>query len=247
MDNYDCFIQEETKKEDCPILLESVSLKDKDHPKKTFLIKTGNKIYCFDTSTLVKWITGQKKTHPVTGLNLSPYHIKRLEFYKESLDKFPEMILSQSKRLVHEALTTFFQTGKYPQDQQYCAKSIVEYFADIEDFKPYMFTLPSNQSFRKNANKVMGLFSNSKYWILRKTSLVDSPGEYEYYGISNNTGHWAIKHSFGEGYWLISGTDTQCEFLAPSFIECLKCLDHSLRDLVRGSIDNGTIQLSILN
>ena len=245
--NYAFFTQEETKKEDCPILLETVAIKDSDHPKKTFLLKNEKKIYCFDTLTLWKWVTGQKRTDPMTNLNFRPYDIKRLEFYKESLDKFPGITLSQSKRLVRESLTTFFQTGKYPQDTQYSAESIVDYFADIEDFKPYMFTLPSNQSFRKNTNQVMGLFGNSKYWLLRKTSFVDSPGEYEYYGISNNTGHWAIKHSFGQGYWLVSGTDNQCEFLAPSFMECLKILNQSLRDLVRGSIDNGRIQLSILH
>jgi len=244
MDNsYSFFTQNETENQDCPILLDSVSIKNTDHPKKTILLKTGNKNYCFDTLTLWKWITNNK-TNPMTNLDLDQHDIDRIEFYKEALDKFPEMTLSQSKQLVGESLNTFFQTGKLPN------QSIIDYFADIEDFKPYMFTLPPNQSFRENANRVILLFADTKYWLLRKTSLVDSPGEYEYYGISTNQGHFAIKHSFGQGYWVLSGTSTdrQSNFLAPSFIKCLKSLDNiSLQNLVCGSIDAGKIQLSISN
>jgi len=237
--SYAIFTQVETKNQDCPILLDSVSIKDTDHPKKTILLKTGKKYYCFDTKTLWKWITYNKKTHPITNLPLDQSDIDRIEFYKETLDKFPEMTLSQSKQLVVESLNTFFQTGKISN------QSIIEHFADIEDFKPYMFDLPPNQSFRKNANRVILLFEDPKYWILRKTSLIGSPGEYEYYGISTNQGHFAIKHSFGQGYWSISGSNNQCEFMAPSFMKCLNINNISPQDLVCGSIDNGKIQLRI--
>ena len=88
--NYADFNQEETKSQDCPISLESVSIKSTDHPKKTILLKTGNKNYCFDTSTLWTWLTTGKQKHPMTNLKLEPHDIERIKFYKEALDKFPE-------------------------------------------------------------------------------------------------------------------------------------------------------------
>ena len=41
--NYVIFTHNETKNQDCPILLNSVFIKNTDHPKKTILLKTGNK------------------------------------------------------------------------------------------------------------------------------------------------------------------------------------------------------------
>ena len=40
-----------------------------------------------------------------------------------------------------------------------------------------------------------------------------SPGEHEHNGISDNRGYYAIRHSFGQGYWIVSGSDRNGEFL----------------------------------
>ena len=210
-----------------------------NHPKRIILIKTGDVMKPFDTLSLWKWVTRARKTNPLTNQDLSPFDLERIDFYKESLDLFPEMTLAQTKPLVHETLNKFFQTGECEWTKG------LYYFADIEDFKPYMFSLPADQSFRQNAHQVLSLFADSKYWILRKTSLADSPEEH-HYGVSNNTGHYAIRHSFGQGYWSISGNNGKdVEFLSPSFMGALKEIPKSIQDLVCGSIVNGKIQISI--
>jgi len=235
--NYAFFNKKETKTQDCPISLESVALKETDHPKKTILLKTGNKNYCFDTLALWTWLTTGKRNHPMTNLKLEPHDIERIKFYKEALDKFPAMTLSRAKQLVPESLESFFQTGKYVPEEG--GEAFIDYFADIADFKPYMVALPSDQSFRANANRIMGLFTDRKYWILRQTSIADVQNEREHYAISTNQRHYAIQHSFGEGYWSIQGADdAEPTFVGPSFMTGLKNLALlSLQDLVRGSID----------
>ncbi len=239
MNAYACFTKKTTKDQVCPILAESATLKDTDHPKQIILIKTGNVMKTFNTLLLWKWITEGRKTNPLTNQDLSSADLKRIEFYKEALDQYPDMTLAQAKQLVHDTLNKFFQTrGCLWPDY-------MDYFSDIEDFKPYMFSLPADQSFRQNAHQVLSLFADSKYWILRKTSLADSPEEH-HYGVSNNTGHYAIRHSFGQGYWSISGNNGKdVEFLSPSFMGALKEIPKSIQDLVCGSIVNGKIQISI--
>ena len=243
MDNYTNFTKKNTKDQECPILAESVTLKDTDHPKQTILIKTGNVMKSFNTLLLWKWITGGRKTNPLTNLALNSDDLKRIEFYKESLDRYPDMTLAHAKQLVRDTLNNFFQTGECEET------SCLYYFADSEDFKPYIFSLPADQPFRQNSNQVLALFADPKYWILRKTSLADSLGEYEYYGVSSNKDHhYAIKHSFGQGYWQISGNkeNREEEFISPSFMGVLKKLNKSLQNLVCGSIDDGKIQISIV-
>ena len=135
--SYADFNQAETKTQDCPILWNSVSLKETDHPKKTILLKTGNKNYGFDALALWKWMTNGNPTHPMTNLKLKLHEVERIKFYKEALDKFPEMTRGELGR-VRVLVANFFQSGKMrPEDS-----SIIAYFADIEDFKPYMATLP---------------------------------------------------------------------------------------------------------
>ena len=240
MNNYALFTKTETKGQECPILADTATLKDTNHPKEIILIKTGDVLKVFNTRLLWKWVTEKRKTNPLTNLDLSSVDLKRIEFYKESLDRYPDMTLTHSKQLVQDTLNKFFQTGKCVET------SCMDYFADIEDFKPYMFSLPADQPFRQNVNQVMSLFADSKYWILRKTSLVDSSKEHAHYGISYNGGHYAIRHSFGQGYWLISGSTNKEDFLSPSFIGALKEINMSLQDLVLGSINDGKIQLSIV-
>ena len=247
--NYTYFNQEETKTQDCPISLESVSLQSSDHPKKTILLKTGNKNYYFDTLILWTWLTTGKQNHPMTNLKLEPHDIERIKFYKEALDKFPEMTLSRVEQLVPESLESFFHGSKLPLepvDKEEC-EAFINYFADIEDFKSYMFAFPSNQSFRDNANRIMGMFADRKYWMLRQTSIANVPNKQEHYAISSNQGHYAIRHSFGEGYWVVQGSDdTDRTFAGSSFMSVLKTLNLSLQDLVRGSINaTGTSHLDL--
>ena len=245
--NYADFNQEETKTQDCPISLESVSIQSLDHPKKTILLKTGNKNYCFDTSTLWTWMTTGKQKHPMTNLKLEPHDIERIKFYKEALDKFPEMTMARVEQQVPELLESFFH-GMAPGSSS-CSfpGDFINYFADITDFKPYMFALPSDRSFRANANRIMGLITDRKYWMLRQTSIADVPNKHEHYAISTNQGHYAIRHSFGEGYWTVMGSaDPDPTFSGPSFMKVLKTLNLSLQDLVRGSIDaTGTSHLDL--
>jgi len=245
--NYADFNQEETKTQDCPISLESVSIQSLDHPKKTILLKTGNKNYCFDTSTLWTWLTTGKQKHPMTNLKLEPHDIERIKFYKEALDKFPEMTMARVEQQVPELLESFFH-GMAPGSSS-CSfpGDFINYFADITDFKPYMFALPSDRSFRANANRIMGLITDRKYWMLRQTSIADVPNKHEHYAISTNQGHYAIRHSFGEGYWTVMGSaDPDPTFSGPSFMKVLKTLNLSLQDLVRGSIDaTGTSHLDL--
>ena len=245
--NYADFNQEETKTQDCPISLESVSIQSSDHPKKTILLKTGNKNYCFDTSTLWTWMTTGKQKHPMTNLKLEPHDIERIKFYKEALDKFPEMTMARVEQQVPELLESFFH-GMAPGSSS-CSfpGDFINYFADITDFKPYMFALPSDRSFRANANRIMGLITDRKYWMLRQTSIADVPNKHEHYAISTNQGHYAIRHSFGEGYWTVMGSaDPDPTFSGPSFMKVLKTLNLSLQDLVRGSIDaTGTSHLDL--
>lgn len=262
---------EYTQTQFCPILADFAILKDTDHPKKIILIKTGGDVpRAFDTLLLWKWVTEGRKTNSLTNLDLCTTDLERIEFYKESLDRYPEITLSQAKQLVQETLSNFFQTGEgctaaAPQnpgeadevapsgvpesklgDLQSCEAPGL-YFSDVEDFQPYIFAMPTGQSFRTSANQVMSLFKDSKFWILRKTSLVDSPGEHEHYGISDNTGHFAIRHSFGQGYWQISGDNGKdVVFLSPSFMGALRKMNKSLRNLVYGSNNNGRIQLHVL-
>ena len=242
MNNYALFTKNATKHQECPILADSATLKDTDHPKQTILIKTGNVMKSFNTLLLWKWVTEGRQTNPLTNLDLSYGDLKRIEFYKESLDRYPDMTLARAKQLVRDMLNNFFQTGECVET------SCMDFFADIEDLKPYMFSLPADQPFRQNATQVLSLFADLKYWILRKTSLADSPKEHEHYAISSNTEHYAIRHSFGQGYWLISGNNEnrEEEFLSPSFMGVLKKLNKSLQDLVCGSLDNEKIQLSIV-
>jgi len=245
--NYADFNQEETKTQDCPISLESVSIQSLDHPKKTILLKTGNKNYCFDTLTLWTWLTTGKQKHPMTNLKLEPHDIERIKFYKEALDKFPEMTMARVEQQVPELLESFFH-GMAPGSSS-CSfpGDFINYFADITDFKPYMFALPSDRSFRANANRIMGLITDRKYWMLRQTSIADVPNKHEHYAISTNQGHYAIRHSFGEGYWTVMGSaDPDPTFSGPSFMKVLKTLNLSLQDLVRGSIDaTGTSHLDL--
>ncbi len=248
--NYTYFNQEETKTQDCPISLESVSLQSSDHPKKTILLKTGNKNYCFDTSTLWTWMTTGKQKHPMTNLKLEPHDIERIKFYKEALDKFPEMTMARVEQQVPELLESFFHGSKISRalaNKWGEGEDFINYFADITDFKPYMFALPSDRSFRDNANRIMGLIADRKYWMMRQTSIADVPNKQEHYAISTNQGHYAIRHSFGEGYWSIKGSaDPDPTFSGPSFMRVLKFLDLSLQDLVRGSIDStGTSHLDL--
>ena len=51
----------------------------------------------FDTLLLWKWITEGRKTNPLTNQDLSTADLERIEFYKESLDLYPEMTLSKTK------------------------------------------------------------------------------------------------------------------------------------------------------
>ena len=242
--NYTWFTKNESENQECPILAESVTLQDTDHPKRIILIKTGDVMKPFDTLSLWKWVTRARKTNPLTNQDLSPFDLERIDFYKESLDLFPEMTLAQTKPLVHETLNKFFQTGECEWTKG------LYYFADIEDFKPYMFSLPANPSFRHHADTVMSLLADPKYWILRKTSLVDSPGKHEYYAVSTNSEHHALRHSFGQGYWLMTGNGKKSlasKFLSPSFMGVLKMIKKSIGDLVCGSTDKGKIQLSIVH
>ena len=247
--NYTYFNQEETKTQDCPISLESVSLQSSDHPKKTILLKTGNKNYYFDTLILWTWLTTGKQKHPMTNLKLEPHDSERIKFYKAALDKFPAMTLSRANQLVPESLESFFHGSKLPLEpvDEEEGESFINYFADITDFKPYIFALPSDQSFRANANRIMGLIADRKYWMLRQTSIADVPNKQEHYAISTNQEHYAIRHSFGEGYWLVKGSaDTDPTFSGSSFMRVLKTLDLSLQDLARGSIDaTGTSHLDL--
>lgn len=252
MNNYSYFTQNETKDKNCPILADSALLKSTDHPKKIILIKMESVMKPFYTLALWEWVTNHRTTNPLTNMEINSFDLERINFYKESIDRYPDITLSQTKQIIHEILDKFFQTGESPSCLT-CVnpfgkcphRSVVYYFADIEDFKPYLFKFSSDISFRKGSTQVLSLFSNSKYWILRKTSLMDSPGEHEHYGISNNTGHCAIRHSFGQGYWGISGKVLTAKFLAPSFMGALEYYKKSLRDLVRGENHPGRLTLTL--
>jgi len=255
--NYSVFNDEETKTQDCPILLDSVSLKDTDHPKKTILLKTGNKNYCFDTLALWNWITSGNRTHPMTNLELNSHDIERVTFYKEALDKFPETTRAGRQRIIPEMLEEFFRSGNFVEGTWNTPETLsyIDYFADIEDFKPYMvvrdkyaLSQGDGKSFRDNANRIMALFADSKYWMLRQTSIADVKNEHEHYAISTNRRHYAIRHSFGQGYWMVSGSnDNVPTFIGPSFTKCLKKINVSLYDLVHGSFDAKKVQLTLLD
>ena len=232
---YSIFNHCETRGQDCPILWKPVDLKESEHPKATIILKTGNKNYGFHTLSLWKWMK-RRPTHPMTNLKLKANEIERINFYKESLDYFPEITRGTLK--IGEQLEKFFQNNvpMTPKDW-----SILDYFVDIEDFKPYMFTLP--ESFRINATRIMGLLGNDKHWMLRQCSIADVKNEHEYYAVSTFRHHYAIRHSFGQGYWSVkSAFDDSPIFLAPSFMRCLKRLNLSLENLVWG----GMVPLQIL-